>query len=42
MVTATQEADSVEEQQALRTRYADVLNQRKQWRTEINELEESE
>ena len=42
VVTKIAEAETVEEQQALRTRYADVFNQRKQWRAEINQLEESQ
>ena len=42
IVTKIAEAETVEEQQALRTKYADILAQRRAWRTEINELEESE
>ncbi len=40
VVTKIAEAETIEEQQALRIKYADVLNQRKQWRAQINELEE--
>lgn len=40
VVTKIAEADTVEEQQVLRTKYADILNQRKQWRARINELEQ--
>lgn len=40
IVTKIAEAETVEEQQALRVEYADILNQRKQWRAKINELEQ--
>ena len=36
------EADTLEEQHAIREQYADMIAQRKQWRARINELEESE
>lgn len=36
------EADTTEEQQQLREHYADVIANRKMWRTEINTLESEE
>ena len=35
------EADTLEEQHAIREQYADVIAQRKQWRARINELEDN-
>lgn len=34
------EADTEEERTQLRQKYADIINQRKQWRIQINQLEE--
>lgn len=36
------EADTLEEQQALRAEYGETINQRRAWREQINELESSE
>ena len=42
IVVKIAEAETSEEQAELRQRYSDVIEQRKQWRSEINELEGSE
>ena len=40
IVVKIAEADTEEERTQLRQEYADVIRQRKEWRREINELEE--
>lgn len=40
IVTKIAEAETQEEQQAIRQQYADILALRKEWRAQINELEE--
>jgi len=42
VVVKIMEAETEEERSALRTKYADIIAQRKQWREQINELEGSE
>lgn len=39
VISKMMEADTEEERIQLRQKYADMINQRKQWRIEINELE---
>ena len=42
VVVKMMEAETEEERSALRTKYADIIAQRKQWREQINELEGTE
>lgn len=39
VVVKIMEAETEEERSALRTKYADIIAQRKQWRDEINRIE---
>lgn len=40
VVVKMMEADTEEERIQLRQEYADIINQRKEWRAQINQLEE--
>ena len=40
VVVKIMEADTEEERAQLRQKYTDIINQRRQWRAQINQLEE--